>query len=132
MGLQVQIKKDLMLAMKEKNEPKKNTLRVIMGEFGRLGKKELSDDEVILVLKKLIKSEMELLEKTGQSAPSDFIKIIESYLPKQASDEEIRQWIKANIDLSQYKNKMQAMSTIMKHFGASADGNTVKKILTGF
>ena len=132
MGLQVQIKKDLMSAMKAKNEPKKNTLRVIMGEFGRLEKKELNDDEVILVLKKLIKSEMETLEKAGQNTPSDFIKIIESYLPKQVSDEEIRQWITDNVDLSQYQNKMQAMSTIMKHFGASADGNTVKKILQMF
>ena len=132
MGLQVQLKKDLMLAMKAKNEPKKNTLRIIIGEFGRLGKKELNDDEVISVLKKLIKSEMETLEKAGQNTPSDFIKIIESYLPKQVSDEEIRQWITDNLDLSQYRNKMQAMSTIMKHFGAGADGNTVKKILQLF
>lgn len=129
MGLQVQIKKDLTLAMKEKNEPKKNTLRVIMGEFSRMEKKELSDDEVISVLKKLIKSEMEMLEKTGQEGPSDFIRIIEAYLPRKAGDEEIRQWILSNIDFSQYKNKMQAMSVIMKHFGAGADGNTVKKIL---
>lgn len=132
MGLQVKIKKDLMSAIKAKNESKKNTLRVIIGEFGRLGKKGLNDDEVISVLKKLIKSEMEMLAITNPNTPSDFIKVIESYLPKQAGDEEIRQWITDNVDLSQYKNKMQAMSTIMKHFGAGADGNTVKKILQMF
>jgi uncharacterized protein YqeY len=129
MGLQAQIKKDLMLAMKAKDEPKKNTLRVIMGEFGRMGTKELSDDEVISVLKKLIKSELEMLEKSGQQADSAFIRVIESYLPKKADDQDIRQWITDNVDFSQYKNKMQAMGAIMKHFGASADGNTVKKIL---
>jgi uncharacterized protein YqeY len=129
MGLQVQIKKDLMAAMKEKDELKKNTLRIIMGEFGRMDQKELSDEEVISVLKKLIKSEMETLERTGQKTPSDFIRVIETYLPQQAGDEEIRQWISENIDLSQYKNKMQAMGTIMKHFGASADGNAVRQIL---
>ena len=129
MGLQAQIKKDLILAMKEKNELKKNTLRIIMGEFGRMDQKELNDEVVISVLKKLVKSEMETLEKTGQKAPSDFIRIIEAYLPQQAGDEEIRQWIAENIDLTQYKNKMQAMGAIMKHFGAGADGNTVKRIL---
>ena len=129
MGLQAQIKKDLLSAMKEKNEPQKNTLRIIMGEFGRMDQKELKDEAVISVLKKLIKSEMETLEKTGQKTPSEFIRIIEAYLPQQAGDEEIRQWITENIDLSQYKNKMQAMGMIMKHFGAGADGNAVRRIL---
>ena len=35
----------------------------------------------------------------------------------------------ANIDFSQYKNKMQAMGLIMQHFGAGADGNRVKAVL---
>ncbi len=132
MELQALIKKDLMQAMKAKDELKKNTLRVIMGEFGRMGSKELTDDEVISVLKKLIKSEMETLEKSGQKGPSEFIQIIETYLPQKAGDQEIRQWITDHVDFSQYKNKMQAMSTIMKHFGPTADGNTVKKILQDF
>jgi len=54
MTIQQQIKKDLMAAMKAKDEDKKSTLRVIMGEFARAEAKELSDDEVIKTLKKLI------------------------------------------------------------------------------
>jgi len=46
-----------------------------------------------------------------------------------ATEEDIREWITANIDFSQFKNKMQAMGMIMKHFGATADGNRVKEIL---
>jgi hypothetical protein len=38
-------------------------------------------------------------------------------------------WVEQNIDFAEFKNKMQAMGLIMKHFGATADGNTVKKIL---
>ncbi|MBN1930205.1 MAG: GatB/YqeY domain-containing protein [Desulfobacterales bacterium] len=129
MKLQEQIKKDLTSAMKAKDEPKKETLRVIIGEFGRLDKKELSDEEVIKVLKKLIKSEKELLEKKGETEDSEFIKIIENYVPKTASEQEIVAWINQNIDFSKFKNKMQAMSSIMKHFGSLADGNEVKKIL---
>jgi hypothetical protein len=46
-----------------------------------------------------------------------------------ASDDDLSQWIAANIDFSKYKNKMQAMKDIMGHFGTAADGNRVKEIL---
>ena len=39
MNLQNQIKRDLTAAIKAKDEEKKDTLRVILGEFGRLDKK---------------------------------------------------------------------------------------------
>jgi uncharacterized protein YqeY len=129
MNLQKQIKSDLTAAMKAKDEEKKDTLRVILGEFGRLDKKELSDDEVVKILKKLIKSEKETLEKKGAEGDSTFIKVIENYLPKMATQEEIAKWIEQHVDFSEFKNKMQAMGLIMKHFGATADGNVVKKLL---
>ena len=129
MKLQEQIKKGLTSAIKAKDVVKKDTLRVVIGEFGRSAKKELSDDEVIKVLRKLIKSEKEVLDKKGDDSDSEYINIIESYLPKMATDEEVKTWIKQNIDFSQFKNKMQAMGLIMKHFGTTADGNFVKKII---
>jgi hypothetical protein len=129
MNLQQQIKNDLYAAIKARDENQKETLRVILGEFARLDKKELSDDEAIKILKKLTKSEKELQEKKGDETDSEFIKIIENYLPKMATETEITIWIEQNIDFSEFKNKMQAMGLIMKHFGATADGNTVKKIL---
>ncbi|NJL59153.1 MAG: GatB/YqeY domain-containing protein [Desulfobacteraceae bacterium] len=61
---------------------------------------------------------------------SSYLEIIESYLPKLASEDDIRKWIAGNIDFAQFKNKMQAMGSIMKHFGSLADGNTVKSILS--
>jgi len=132
MRIQEQIKQDLKQAMKDKDEEKKNTLRIIIGEFGRAEAKELSDDEVIKIVRKLIKSEQESLEHSGKSAlDSRYIQILESYLPQMASDEEIRRWIAENIDFSHYKNKMQAMRDIMANFGAAADGNQVKQILQG-
>jgi uncharacterized protein YqeY len=128
MSLQETIKKDLPIAMKAKDDDRKDAIRVILGEFSRSGKKELSDDEVIGILKKLIKSENELLKQKGETT-SNFIAVVEGYLPRMVSPEEVLAWIKENVDFSQYKNKMQAMGPIMKHFGAAADGNTVKKIL---
>ena len=129
MNLQSQMKKDLSAAIKAKDEKKKDALRVILGEFGRLDKKEVSDDEIIKILKKLMKSEREVLEQKGEAADSEFIKVIENYLPKMATEEEITAWINENVDFSQFKNKMQAMGLVMKHFGATADGNFVKKII---
>lgn len=129
MTIQQKIKADLKIAMKEKDVDRKETIRVVMGEFARMETKELSDDEVIKILKKLVKSEKETLELKGEKKDSRFIEVIEAYLPKIASDDEIKRWITENIDLSEFKNKMQAMKPIMQHFGSSADGNQVKQIL---
>jgi uncharacterized protein YqeY len=129
MTLQEQLKKELMAAIKSKDESKKDAIRVVMGELGRSEKKELPDDDVIKIIKKLIKSEKEVLEKSGETEASPFIVHIEKYLPQMASDDDVLAWIKENVDFSQFKNKMQAMGMIMKHFGSSADGNRVKKIL---
>lgn len=129
MSLQEQIKKDLMTAMKAKDEVRKETLRVVMGEFGRMEKKALSDEDVMKILKKLVKSESETLELSGGGKDSPFIRIIEAYLPRLASEDEVRDWIAKNVDFSKYKNKMQAMREIMAHFGGNVDGNMVRAIL---
>jgi uncharacterized protein len=130
MSLQEKIKKDLAAAMKARDDEKKSALRVIMGEFGRQAQKEISDEDIIKIIKKLIKSEREVLERSGAAQPNRFIEVAESYLPQLANETEIKAWIAANIDFSGYKNKMQAMRPIMQHFGANADGNMVKKILS--
>ena len=76
----------------------------------------------------LIKSEHIVLEAKKETA-SEYLQILEAYLPRQVSPEEIIAWIKANIDFGRFKNKMQAMGVIMKHFGKTADGKLVNQIL---
>lgn len=131
MSLQEQLREDLKIAMKAKDTDKTGGIRILMGEFARQPVKELSDDQIISIIKKLIKSERELLAAKGEES-SPFIEVMESYLPRQASAEEIKAWIEENIDFSSFGNKMQAMKPIMQHFGASVDGNTVKKVLNSF
>lgn len=131
MSLQKQMHTDLIAAMKARDTEKKEAVRIIMGEFGRQDAKELSDEQVVAIIKKLIKSEKELLAAKGEKE-SAYIKVLESYLPRQASQEEIRVWIEANIDFSAYGNFMQAMKPVMEHFGAAAEGNLVKKVLQTF
>jgi len=129
MTLQERLKADLKTAMKAKDDTKKDALRVVMGEMARSDKKEFSDEEIVRICKKLIKSEKEMLEKSGQGDTSAFIEVIFAYLPQMASADEVHNWIRENIDFSAYKNKMQAMGTIMAHFGSSADGNLVRQVL---
>ena len=128
MSLQTQITADLKSAMKNKDRVKTDAVRVLIGEFQRQPDKELSDQQVAGIIKKLIKSEKELLAASGKE-DSGFIAVLEGYLPQQASEAEIREWILSNIDFSTFNNKMQAMKPIMAHFGGNADGNTVKRIL---
>ncbi len=114
MSLQEQLREDLKTAMKAKDTDKTSGIRILMGEFARQPVKELSDDQIIAIIKKLIKSERELLAAKGEES-SPFIEVMESYLPQQASAEEIKAWIEENIDFSSFGNKMQAMKPIMQH-----------------
>ncbi len=131
MTLQKSIHDDLRQSMKEKNDAKTSALRVLVGEFQRQAKKELSDIEVLAIIKKLIKSEMETIAM-ARLAETDYLRILKGYLPQEAGEDEIREWIRSNIDFGRFKNKMQAMKPIMAHFGGSVDGNMVKKILEDF
>jgi hypothetical protein len=142
--LQGKLKEDLKMALRSKNDALKNTIRQIMSEFFKLtvpvtlegGKKstrpkkseEITNDDILGIIQGLIKSERIVLEAKKEPT-SDYLQILESYLPRQVSREEIVAWIKANLDLGQYKNKMQAMGAVMKHFGKTADGKLVNQIL---
>lgn len=144
MSLHDKLRKDLKKAMLQ-NEPEiRNTMRLIMAEFPKLtvpltlesGKKttrlkkpeEITDDDILGIIKGLVKSEQSVLEFKKMES-SDYLEILQTYLPKTASREEIVAWINENIDFSQYKNKMQAMGAIMKHFGKLADGKQVNQVL---
>ena len=143
--LLAKLRSDLKAAMLGRNEAVKGAIRIIISEFPtritlpitlESGKKssrpkrddEITNDEIITVIMGLCKSEKQTLEFTKQ-ATSDYLQVLESYLPKMATEEEIMIWTRENIDLSQFKSPMQAMGAIMKHFGKTADGNMVKKVL---
>jgi uncharacterized protein YqeY len=142
--LLVKLKEDLKQAMRDKDEAGRNTIRQVMSEFFKLtmpvtlegGKKstrpkqaeEITNDDIIGIIQGLVKSEHIMLE-AKQEATSDYLQILETYLPRQVAREEIVDWVRGNIDFSQFKNKMQAMGVIMKHFGKTADGKLVSDIL---
>jgi len=144
MSLLGKLKTDLKTAMITKDNVARNTIRQIMSEFPKLtvpltlesGKKttrpkkpeEITDADIQDVIRSLVKSEKIVLELT-QADSSQYLEILQLYLPRMASRAEIEDWINKNIDFAKFKTPMQAMGTIMKHFGKLADGNLVKAIL---
>lgn len=121
----LELREDLKLAMKNKEHKKKATIRVILGELARLDSKEVTDDKITVVLKKLQKDEKLVI---GGDKPTVFLEVIESYLPEQLSKGDILKYI-STFDLKPYKNKMQAMGPIMKGLKGNANGNDVKEVL---
>ena len=80
------------------------------------------------IIRGLAKSERVTLELKGEKT-SDYLDLLDLYLPQMAGREQIHAWIKENIDFANFKNAMQAVGPVMKHFGKLADGNIVKDIL---
>lgn len=93
MKLKELISKNYMQAFKEKNVVAKNLLSVVKGEIQTIekntGTENLSDEEVLKILNKTAKSLKETIEKTGDQESKLQLEIVESYLPKQLSKEEI-------------------------------------------
>ena len=143
-SLHDKIRQDMKTAMMNKDTEVRDTTRLIMGAFPELtvpitlesGKKstrakkpeEITDEDIHNIIRKFVKSEKTVLELKKETT-SDYLELLESYLPKMATTEEIQDWIKSNVDFSNFKSPMQAMGNVMKHFGKLADGNQVKDIL---
>jgi uncharacterized protein len=138
------IRQDLKAALHNKDHGVRDTLRQIMSEFPNLtvpiqlesGKKttrlkkpeEITDDDILDIIRRLVKSEKIVLEAKKETS-SDYLQTLERYLPRMATRKEITAWVRANIDLEDFKSPLQAMGPVMKHFGKQADGNLVKQIL---
>jgi len=93
MTLKEKINTDFMTAFKSKNTISKNILSVIKGEIQtiekNIGSDNLSDDEVTKILTKTVKSLKETITLGNDEKSKLELVIIEAYLPKQMSKEEV-------------------------------------------
>lgn len=131
MSILEKVKSDLKVAMLSSNDELKNATRVILSEVPRLNKKtgeEVTDDEMIKILKKLVKSEEEVMSIKGES-DSKYLEILYSYLPSIPSDNEIKNWMKDNIDFSSLKNPGMAVPKVIAQFGAVVDGKKIIQLI---
>ena len=131
--LEDDIRVDLFRCMKDRDQRVVDALRVVLGEIPRLNMKaneSATDDQIINIVKKLIKSEKETLKLKGEDITESFyINLLKADLPKMVTEAEILEYIQSNIDFSALKNKMQAVGVINKHFGSSVNGGMVAHII---
>jgi uncharacterized protein YqeY len=135
--LKEKINADYMSAFKAKNTIAKNLLSVIKGEIQTTeknsGVENMSDEEVIKILKKTVKS----LKETNASFPStqtaEELFIAESYLPKQMSEDEIRVAVDAIISSMRTTLTIKEMGKVMGQFNSKyaglADGKLVSQVV---
>jgi uncharacterized protein YqeY len=124
MSLTEQIQKDIVTAMKAKDEARLSTLRMVKSALqNRKIEKmaELDEKESQAVLATLIKQRKESVEqftKGGRQEMADKeaaeIVLIETYLPKAAGDEEIAAGVKAAIAEMTPPPAIKDMGTVMK------------------
>jgi len=145
MSLSEQIQKDITAAMKARDEQRLSCLRMVKTALQHLEIEKmapLDDKESQQVLVTLIKQRKESVEqftKGGRQEMADKeaaeIKLIESYLPKAAGEEEIVAGVKATI-AEMGSPTMKDMGTVMKNamarFGAAGmrvEGKVVSEIV---
>jgi uncharacterized protein YqeY len=93
MTLKEKINADYMTAFKAKDAVSKKLLSVIKGEIQTIEKNvgvdSLSDEEVTKILNKTVKSLKETLQASDSADTKLELEIVEAYLPKQLSKDEI-------------------------------------------
>jgi hypothetical protein len=122
--LKLKITEDLKSAMKSKDTDKLGIIRVLKGEIERseqtsTGKVELTDSEIVKIVKKLIEAIKETTNDKTELA------VLDVYLPKQLSEDEIK-IIVATVKQS----GVSQMGDFMKHFKTNYDGQYDGKLLS--
>lgn len=117
------ILKDIVTAMKEKDKEKLTVLRMVKGamQLEEINKKEeLTDEDVIGIIAKQIKTRKESIVEFEKGNRQDLIdqtnaeiKILEEYMPEQLSEEEVDQIIELAFTTVNPES-MKDMGRIMK------------------
>lgn len=138
--LKEKLLEDLKNSMKEKNVVRKNVVQMIRAAILQKEKDnqiELSDEEIMQIIAKEAKTRKDALPDYEKSGREDLIKevkeeiaIIEEYLPKQLTKEEILPIIQEVINktgASSIKDMGKVMGEAKKQLGVSADGKTISE-----
>lgn len=144
MGLFEQVSKDIIAAMKARDKVRTDALRNIKKYFleaktapGSDG--ELSDDAALKILMKLAKQGRDTAAIYSEKGREDLAAeenaqaaVIEEYLPKQLSVEELEEEIKAivaEVGASSMKDMGKVMSLASKKLNGKADGKAISEVV---
>jgi uncharacterized protein YqeY len=140
MDLFEQVSKGIIEAMKTKDTVRRDTLRNVKKVFLEAktapgANDELKDADALKILQKLAKQGRESAEIYQQQGRPDLaeeemaqVRVIEEYLPKQLSDEELEQKLKdiiAQVGASSPKDMGKVMGVATKQLAGLADGKAI-------
>ena len=149
MSLREKINEQFNIALKNKNKTLVSTLRLILaGIQGRdianrkgNNKEVIKDPEIIKLLRKMKKQgqdSADLYEKGGRQelldAEKEEIKIIDSFLPQQLSEEETKKICKQVVEslgASSIKDMGKIMGTLKQKYADTVDFSKVNAIVKG-
>lgn len=136
------INDELLIARKENNTIIKDTLTMLKASIQNKQiemQHDLSDDEIIKVIKSNAKQLNQTLDSAKASQRQELIekteaqlKLLSNYLPKMMSKNEIINELSNNTLFTKDMPFGKAMGLTMKTFGDKIDGNTAKEALKGF
>ncbi len=142
MNLKDKLASDLKVAMKNRDEVKVRTIRMILAtirnmEVEKMG--QLTEEELLDALGREAKKRREAIEQYRKGGREDLamaeeeeLSVIESYLPKQLTDEEIesiaRKIIK-DVGAKSNKDLGKVMKVIIPRVKGRADGKKVNQIV---
>ena len=142
MGLKESLLKELKEAMQAKDTLKKDTITMLRASILQVekdGQKELSEDDMLAIVAKEVKKRKESIGEYEKAGREDIvsnlkreIEILEVYMPKQLSEEEIRECVKTAISetaASSMKDMGKVMQNVRAKTQARADGKIVSDIV---
>ncbi|RLC53064.1 MAG: GatB/YqeY domain-containing protein [Candidatus Cloacimonadota bacterium] len=136
------IERDFIEALRSKDKFRLNVLRSLKAAFKYQEieqKKELSDEEMIAILNGQVKSRKQAIELYLQGNRPELakveqneIEIISWYLPRQLSEEELKQEVKQIItvfDAKSMKDMGRVMKALKEKLGSTADGKILSTLV---
>src|SRR5260221_11077370 len=141
-GLRTKIGDDMRAAMKERDQVRVSTLRMLMtsiknAEVEKLH--ELSDDEVLDVVGREAKRRRESIEAYGQAGRGDLadkesaeLAVLQTYLPAGLSEEQVAALVDeaiAETGASSPKQMGEVMKVLMPKVRGRADGSVVSRLV---
>ena len=139
--LKEKLMEDLKEAMRSKNEIKKNTVQMVRAAILQIEKDKgilVEDDRILEIIAKEVKSKKDALKDFEKAERQDLIdqtnqeiEVLQQYLPKQLSREEIKvelEKIITEIGATTMKDMGAIMKEAKARMGASPDGKTINEV----
>ena len=140
--LKERLLEDLKNSMKEKNINRKNVVQMVRAAILQIEKDqniEVSDEKILEIIAKEAKRREDALAEYKKAQREDLvkqaeeeIKVLEEYLPKKMSKEELEEKIKEIIQklgATTMKDMGKVMKQAKEEIGVAADGKTINEVV---